>query len=72
MKDHSIYVYQVRYATTIVAKDLDTATVKTGTNFYKTTLPSDIIFTKDDASTSDDQVEKLTREFHIYHRACIG
>ena len=60
MKDHSISVDQARYATSIVAKYLDTATVKAGTKFYKTTLPSDMIFTKADASTSDDQVDNLT------------
>ena len=31
-----------------------------------------MIFTKADASTSDDKVEKLTREFNIHYRACIG
>ena len=31
-----------------------------------------MIFTRDDASTSDEQVEKLTREFNIHYRACIG
>ena len=46
MRDHSIYVDQARYATSIVAKYLDTTTVKLSTNFYKTTLPSDMIFTK--------------------------
>ena len=46
----------------IVANYLDTATFKTSTKFYKTTLPSDITFTKADASTSDEQVENLTRE----------
>ena len=61
MKDHSISVDQARYATSIVAKYLDTATVKASTKFYNTTLPSDMIFTKDDTSTSDEQVEKLTR-----------
>ena len=61
MKDHSISVYQARYATSIVAKYLDTTTVKASTNFYKTTFPSDMIFTKYDAFTSDEQVEKLTR-----------
>ena len=61
MNYHSISVYQARYATSIVAKYLDTVTVKTSTIFYKTTLPSDMIFTKYDASTSDEQVEKLTR-----------
>ena len=39
---------------------------------YKTTLPYDMIFTKDDTSTSDEQVEKLTREFNIHYRACIS
>ena len=56
MKDHSISVDQARYATYIVAKYLDTAIVKAGTNFYNTTLPSDMIFTKYDRSTSDEQV----------------
>ena len=65
-------VDQARYGTPIVAKYLDTATVKASTNFYKTTLPADIIFTKEDVSTSDEQVEKLTREFNIHYRACIG
>ena len=62
MKDHSISVYQDRYSTYIVAKYLDTATVKTSTIFYKTTFPYDMIFTNADAYTSDGQVEKLTRE----------
>ena len=53
MKYHSISVYQARYYTFIVEKYLDTATVQASTKFYKTTLPSDIIFTKDDKSTSD-------------------
>ena len=53
MKDHSIYVYQARYTTSIVAKYLDTTTVKASTNFYKITLPSDMIFIKYDTSTID-------------------
>ena len=56
MKDHSISVDQARYATSVVAKYLDTATVKVSTNFYKTTLSADVIFTKEDVSTSDEQV----------------
>ena len=63
---------QDRYATSIVAKYLDTPTVKVSTNFSKTTLPSDMILTKEDVSTSDEQVEKLTREYNIYYRFCIG
>ena len=31
-----------------------------------------MVFTKDDASTSNEKVEKLTREFNIHYRACIG
>ena len=56
LKDHSIYVDQARYATYIVAKYLDTATVKVSNKFYKTTLSADMIFTKEDVSTSDEQV----------------
>ena len=54
-----------------MAKYLDIATFKKSKNIYKTTLPSDMIFAKDDVSTSDDQVEKLSREFKIHYRACI-
>ena len=63
---------QDRYSTSIVAKYLYTATVKESKKFYKTTLTSDIIFTKYDTSTSDKQVENLTREFNIHYRGCIG
>ena len=71
-KDHYISVYQTRYATSIVAKYLNTAAVKRSKRFYKTTLPYDMIFSKADASTSDEKVEKLTREFNIHYKACIG
>ena len=47
---------QARYATSIVARYLDTATVKVSNKFYNTTLPADMIFTKDNVSTSDEQV----------------
>ena len=72
MKDHSIYVDQARYFTSIVEKYLDTATVQASKKFYKTNLPSDMIFTKAYTSTSDEQVEKLTREFNIHYISCIG
>ena len=71
LRDRYISVDQARYATSIVAKYLDTATVKVSKNIYKTTFPADIIFTKEDVSTSDEQVEKLTREYNIRYRACI-
>ena len=31
-----------------------------------------MIFTKDYVSTSDEQVEKLTREFNTHYIVCIG
>ena len=69
MKDHSIFVDQAICAISIVAKYLDTATVKLSTKSYKTTFPADIIFTKEDVYTSDEQVEKLTREYKIHYIA---
>ena len=72
IKDRSINVDQARYATSIFEKKVDTSTVKTSKKFYKTNLPSDLLFTKADTSTSDEQVEKLTREYNIHYRACIG
>ena len=72
IRDHSISVYQSRYATSIMAKYLDTDKVKTSAKFNNTTLLSDLIFTKNNASTSDKKVEKLTREFNIHYKTCIG
>ena len=72
MKDHSVYVDQAIYATSIVEKYLDTAKVKVSTKFYNTPLPADMVFTKEDVSTSDEQVDKLTREYNIRYRACIS
>ena len=72
LKDHSIYVDQAKYATFIVVKYWYTATVEVSKTFYKTTLPADMIFKKEDVSTSDEQVEKLAREYNIHYRACIG
>ena len=62
---------QDRYATSILAKYLDTSTVNVNNNFYKTKLPADMIFTKEDVSTNE-KVEKLTREYNIHYRACTG
>ena len=72
MKYHSISVDQARYDTSVVAKYLVIATVKASAKFYKTSLPSDMIFTIADAYTSDEKVENLTREFDIHYRSCIG
>ena len=73
MKDHSISVDQDRYATSIVAKQLDTATVKAITKFYNTTLPANMILTKDDTSTSVKKLRSwlgnltLTTELALVH-----
>ena len=72
LKDNSISVYQDRCATYVVDKYLDTSTFKTSTNFYKTTLSYDMIFTNYDLPNSDEKVEKLTRGLKIHYRACIG
>ena len=56
MKDHYISVDQARYTTSIVANYLDTSKVRTSTKFHNTTLTYNIIFTKADASTSDELV----------------
>ena len=61
LKDHSISVDKARYATPVVAKYLKTDTVKEKSKFQKTTLPHDMIFTKAYASTSDEQVDLLSR-----------
>ena len=72
IRDRSISVDKARYATSVVDKYLDTATVKTSIIFYNTTYPYDMIFTKADSSTKDEQIGKLTREFNIQYRSCIG
>ena len=72
LRYHSISVDQARYATSIVSKYLYTAIVKVSNNFYKTTFPADMIFTKEDFSISYEQVEKLTRDYNIHYRVCIG
>ena len=51
---------------------MDNDTVKTSKKFYNTTFPSGMIFTKADAYIIDEQIEKLSREFNIHYRACIG
>ena len=55
IKDHYISMDQARYATCIVAKYLNAATVKVS-NFYNTNLPYGMIFTKADTYTSDEHV----------------
>ena len=47
LKDHSISVGRARYATSIVAKYLDTVTVKVSTKIYKTEFPAGMVFTNE-------------------------
>ena len=61
MNNSSFSVYQAIYDNHIVAKNVDTATVKASTKLYKTTLPSDMMFTKAYVINRGEQVEKLTR-----------
>ena len=56
----------------MVVEYLDTAIVKASTKLYKTNFSSNVILTKADESTSDEKNEKLTMEFNIHYRACIG
>ena len=50
---HYISLDEARCDTSIVAKYLDTVTVKASTKCYNITFPSNMLFTKADASTSD-------------------
>ena len=52
-KDHCVLVDQARYATSVVEKYIDTATIKKTSNFNNAPLPNDMIFTKEYASTID-------------------
>ena len=61
MNYHSISVDKYINTTSIVSKYLANATVNTSRKFYKTNLPSDMILTKDDVYTSDEQVDNFTR-----------
>ena len=60
IKDHSISVDQARYAASIVAKYIYNSTAKKSTKFIRPIFYH-IILTKDDVSTSDEQVDNLTR-----------
>ena len=53
---------QARYDTAVVSKYLDTATIKENYKSHMTSLPHDMVFTKEDTFTSDEQVEVLYRE----------
>ena len=72
LKDYYIPVYQDRYATSLIVKYPDTATIKENSRFQKNTLTHDMIFIKEYASASDKQVGVLYRELKNYYRSCVG
>ena len=56
----------------LLLKNLDTATIRENPNICNTTLLHDMIFTKEDASTSYEHMEIIYREYNIHYRACVG
>ena len=54
LKDHSISVDQDRYFIDAVWKYLDNATRKEISKYHKNTFPQYMVFTKEDAYTSDE------------------
>ena len=59
LKDHSISVDQTRHDISFAAKYPENYTIK-NSMFHKTTLSHDMIFTKEDSSTSDKKVELIS------------
>ena len=72
INDHSISVDQAIYATSFVASYLYTATIKRSSKCCNTNLPHYMIFTKEYASISDEQVEVLSIKYNIHYRSCMG
>ena len=71
LKDHSIAFGQARYSTSVVAKYLETVTIKKF-KFPKTALSHDMIFNKEYDYTSDEKVEMLFIEYNIHYRDFFG
>ena len=53
---------QAIYDTFVVPKYLDNVTIKENSKYHKTTFPHGMIFTKEDSSNSDEQVEVISIE----------
>ena len=71
LKEYYISVCQARYDTYVVAKYIYTTIIKENSKFHKTSLTHDMIFTKEDYSTSDEQVEVFSRESNINYLSCV-
>ena len=69
MKYHSIYVGQDIYATSIVAKKLDTSTVKESTTFYNTTFPRSAYLEFHKYTNRHSHQHKIRQQFliHLVH-----
>ena len=63
---------QSRYSTAVVSKYLDNSTIKENSKFHETKLTHYIIFTKQYASTSDEQAELLSGDYNIHYRYFMG
>ena len=63
---------QARYATSIFSNYLDTTIIKENSKYHKTILPHDIIFTKENAFTSDEKVEVLSTDNKINYIFFVG
>ena len=61
-RNYYISVDKVAYDKSDVEKYLDTVTIKENSKSRKTTLPHDMLFTKEDAYTNDNQVNVLSRD----------
>ena len=72
LKENSTSVDKAKYATYVDANYIHTYTIKENSKFHKTNLPHYIIFFKEDASTSDEQVEVMSREYNINYRDSVG
>ena len=54
-----------------MSKYLDTSAIKENSKFHKTTVPHDMVFTKEDTPTSEKQAEALYREYKIHYRVFV-
>ena len=60
--DFSVTADQSRYCLAIVNKYLAGATIAPDDKRHNRTLPNDFVFTRDDASENDVQIEELMRQ----------
>ena len=71
IKEYSISVDQVRYTPAVVSTYINTVTIKENSEYHNTNLPHDMVFSKEDISSSDSEEEVLYIEYKTHHRACV-